>query len=117
MFRAAAVWAVAALAAGIVAALLYEPTEDDGPGPFTADDLRALLRDDLDPIVVDDAVDGFTSATLARGDDGCDRIRFRMATTMDNLELNEALSLWVESQPRAAVETADGDGVTLRRCP
>ena len=117
MFRAAAVWAVAALAAGVVAALLYEPSEDDRPGPFTAGDLRALLTDDLDPTVVDDAVDGFTSATVAEGSDGCDRIRFQMATTMDNLELNEALSLWVESHPRATVEAADGDGVTLRRCP
>ena len=115
MFRAAAVWAVAALAAGVVAALLHDPAGDDDPGPFTAGDLRALLAGDLDLVVVDDAVDGFGRAGVTV-DGRCERIRFEMATTMDNLELNEALSLWTESHPEAAVEAADGDGVTLRRC-
>ena len=117
MIRAAAVVVLAALAAAVLAALLYDPDDGDGGDTFTADDLEALLAGDLDPLVVADAVGGFGRSEVADGGSGCRRIRFEMATTMDNLELNEALSLWIESHPASDVEAADGRSVTLRLCP
>jgi hypothetical protein len=104
----------------LAAVLGVDPGVVASDGTLGEAGLRAMLSPEVGSGIAADGAGGYGRDAVQLVDIGgrtCARIRFEMATTRDNLELNEALSLWVESRPDdAAVEAASTDGVTLRVC-